>query len=54
MDRDKRWERIAIAYEAMIAGVGEASEEEKAVELVKVCSLEYRMNGAQVGPNCIF
>lgn len=36
MDRDKRWERINVAYESMIGGVGEASEEDKVVDLVKV------------------
>ena len=28
MDRDKRWERINVAYEAMIGGVGESSNED--------------------------
>lgn len=27
MDRDNRWERINVAYEAMIGGVGETSDE---------------------------
>uniref|UniRef100_A0A915ECU3 phosphoglycerate mutase (2,3-diphosphoglycerate-independent) n=1 Tax=Ditylenchus dipsaci TaxID=166011 RepID=A0A915ECU3_9BILA len=35
MDRDKRWERIKVAYEALIAGHGEKSTVDKAVELVK-------------------
>lgn len=35
MDRDKRWERINIAYEAMIGGVGEASDEAGVVEVVR-------------------
>ncbi|PAV91028.1 hypothetical protein WR25_25706 [Diploscapter pachys] len=35
MDRDKRWERINVAYEAMIGGVGEPSNEDLVVELVK-------------------
>ncbi|CAB3407213.1 unnamed protein product [Caenorhabditis bovis] len=35
MDRDNRWERINVAYEAMIAGVGEASSEDKVVDVVK-------------------
>lgn len=35
MDRDKRWERINVAYEAMVAGHGESCTVEKAVDLVK-------------------
>jgi 2,3-bisphosphoglycerate-independent phosphoglycerate mutase len=35
MDRDKRWERIQVAYEALIAGNGERSTVDKAVELVQ-------------------
>uniref|UniRef100_A0A7E4ZQZ4 phosphoglycerate mutase (2,3-diphosphoglycerate-independent) n=1 Tax=Panagrellus redivivus TaxID=6233 RepID=A0A7E4ZQZ4_PANRE len=35
MDRDKRWERIRVAYDALIGGVGEKSTPEKLVELVK-------------------
>ena len=29
MDRDKRWERICVAYEALCAGKGEESSAEK-------------------------
>jgi 2,3-bisphosphoglycerate-independent phosphoglycerate mutase len=35
MDRDKRWERIQVAYEALIAGNGERATVDKAVELVQ-------------------
>lgn len=35
MDRDKRWERIQVAYDALIGGVGERSTPDKAVEVVK-------------------
>ena len=34
MDRDKRWERIKIAFEGLIAGRGEQTTEDKVVELV--------------------
>lgn len=34
MDRDKRWERIQIAFEGLIDGKGEETSEEKVVELV--------------------
>jgi len=35
MDRDKRWERIKIAYEGMVQGVGVKTSLEKVIELVK-------------------
>jgi len=35
MDRDKRWERIKVAYEALLAGRGEKATVDKAVEVVK-------------------
>ncbi|CAI5439399.1 unnamed protein product [Caenorhabditis angaria] len=35
MDRDSRWERINVAYEAMIGGVGENATEANVVDLVK-------------------
>ncbi|GMR54033.1 hypothetical protein PMAYCL1PPCAC_24228, partial [Pristionchus mayeri] len=35
MDRDKRWERICVAYEAMIGGKGEESTIDKVVDVVK-------------------
>jgi 2,3-bisphosphoglycerate-independent phosphoglycerate mutase len=35
MDRDKRWERIQVAYEALIGGLGQKSSVDKAVEVVK-------------------
>lgn len=35
MDRDKRWERIQIAFEGLVAGKGEESTEDKVIDLVK-------------------
>jgi 2,3-bisphosphoglycerate-independent phosphoglycerate mutase len=35
MDRDKRWERIQIAFEGLVEGKGEKTTLEKAVEVVK-------------------
>uniref|UniRef100_A0A9J2PGV5 2,3-bisphosphoglycerate-independent phosphoglycerate mutase n=1 Tax=Ascaris lumbricoides TaxID=6252 RepID=A0A9J2PGV5_ASCLU len=35
MDRDKRWERIRVAYDALIGGIGEKSTIDKAVDVVK-------------------
>ena len=35
MDRDKRWERIQIAYEALIAGKGEKSSVEGVIDAIK-------------------
>ena len=35
MDRDKRWERIRVAYDALIAGTGEKATVDQAVNLVK-------------------
>lgn len=35
MDRDKRWDRIHVAYDAMIGGVGEAVTEEKLISAVE-------------------
>ena len=35
MDRDKRWERIQIAVEGLVDGIGETSSPETAVESVK-------------------
>ncbi|MFH4982816.1 hypothetical protein AB6A40_009525 [Gnathostoma spinigerum] len=35
MDRDKRWERIRVAYDALIGGVGEKSTIDKAVDVIK-------------------
>jgi 2,3-bisphosphoglycerate-independent phosphoglycerate mutase len=35
MDRDKRWERIQIAYEALVSGKGEATTPEAVVDLVR-------------------
>lgn len=34
MDRDKRWERIKIAFEGLVAGRGEETTEDKLVDLV--------------------
>ena len=31
MDRDKRWERIKIAYEALVQGIGETTTEQSLV-----------------------
>lgn len=33
MDRDKRWERICVAYEAMIGGKGEESTVDKVMRV---------------------
>lgn len=33
MDRDKRWERIQVAYEGLIAGRGEKTEKNKIIEV---------------------
>ena len=33
MDRDKRWERIKIAYEALVQGKGEVTAAEKVIEV---------------------
>lgn len=35
MDRDTRWERIRIAFEAMVANVGEEITVDKAIDTVK-------------------
>lgn len=34
MDRDKRWERIQIAYEGLVQGTGEKCTED---EIISVC-----------------
>lgn len=34
MDRDKRWERIQVAYDALVGGVGERAAVEQALEIV--------------------
>jgi 2,3-bisphosphoglycerate-independent phosphoglycerate mutase len=34
MDRDKRWERIQVAYDALVGGEGEQGSAEQAVEIV--------------------
>ena len=33
MDRDKRWERIKIAYEALVQGKGELTTPDKLIEV---------------------
>ena len=33
MDRDKRWERIQIAYEALVQGKGEETIPDKVIEV---------------------
>jgi len=33
MDRDKRWERIKIAYEALVQGKGEVTSPDKVIEV---------------------
>lgn len=35
MDRDKRWERIKIAYEALVQGIGETTTPDKVIEVIK-------------------
>ena len=39
MDRDKRWERIKIAYEALVQGIGETTTPDKVNEVYKKCTL---------------
>lgn len=36
MDRDKRWERIQVAYEAMVAGIGEKITPNRVVEVCRI------------------
>ena len=43
MDRDKRWERICIAYDAMIAGDGEECTEDKVAVGFSCLRLPYRL-----------
>ena len=33
MDRDKRWERIKIAYEGLVQGIGETTTTDKVIEV---------------------
>lgn len=35
MDRDKRWERIQVAYDALVGGTGEYFESEKGIDIIK-------------------
>ena len=35
MDRDKRWERIKIAYEALVQGIGATTTTDKVIEVYK-------------------
>uniref|UniRef100_A0A914UJ64 2,3-bisphosphoglycerate-independent phosphoglycerate mutase n=1 Tax=Plectus sambesii TaxID=2011161 RepID=A0A914UJ64_9BILA len=35
MDRDKRWERIQVAYEALVAGEGEKATEDGVADIIK-------------------
>lgn len=35
MDRDKRWERIRVAYDALVGGIGEKTTIDKAVDVIK-------------------
>ncbi|KAL9982323.1 hypothetical protein ACROYT_G004351 [Oculina patagonica] len=35
MDRDKRWERIKIAFEALVQGKGEVTTQDKVIEVIK-------------------
>nr|AAQ97627.1 independent phosphoglycerate mutase isoform 2 [Brugia malayi] len=35
MDRDKRWERIRVCYDALIGGVGEKTTIDKAIDVIK-------------------
>lgn len=37
MDRDKRWERIKIAYEALVQGKGEVTTPDKIIEVQFRC-----------------
>ena len=44
MDRDKRWERIKIAYEALVQGKGEVTTPEKVIEVHVTCiSVQYKL-----------
>ena len=52
MDRDKRWERIKIAYEALVQGKGELTSPDKVIEvnftsrfdLIHICGTYMYMN----------
>lgn len=35
MDRDKRWERIRVAYDALVGGIGEKTTIDKAIDVIK-------------------
>lgn len=35
MDRDKRWERIQLAYDGMVQGIGEKCGPDKVVDLIQ-------------------
>ena len=49
MDRDKRWERIQIAYEALVQGKGEETTPDKVIEvktdswLIRLCKVYHRL-----------
>ncbi len=44
MDRDKRWERVQLAYEGLTLGVGEASSDPFAVIILSVCQQSFADN----------
>jgi 2,3-bisphosphoglycerate-independent phosphoglycerate mutase len=35
MDRDKRWERLKVAYEALVGGVGEVATKDTVIDVIK-------------------
>ena len=39
MDRDKRWERIKIAYEGLVQGIGEATTPDQLIEVEALLAL---------------
>lgn len=49
MDRDKRWERIQIAYEALVQGKGEETTPDKVIEvktdswLIRICKVYHQL-----------
>lgn len=49
MDRDKRWERIKIAYEALVQGKGEVATPDKVIEVrfnIQMLRICYRVGSS--------
>lgn len=51
MDRDKRWERIKVAFEALVQGKGEATTPDKLIEVWSK-SKEENLKPFKVAQNC--